>query len=260
MYKRINERLKTISSEMNDIRKRMQTMPEGELSFYRTKGVVRLFRRVPDGGHKSKRIYLNHEMEALARKLAEKKYLKEKLRDLEREKKAVMAYLRHYDGTDHARLLWEKTDVFQKLLAPQFQPLSDQLADWEDGGKPYSENPEALIVKAPRGLVRSKSEAIIAWELYENKIPYRYENELFTTGGILHPDFTIRHPKSGKVFLWEHFGLMDNPQYMRNALAKIQTYVNLGYVPMSNFIMTFETAAEPLDMELVKLIVKHYFL
>ena len=59
--------------------------------------------------------------------------------------------------------------------------------------------------------VRSKSEAFIASSLSDKGIPFRYECAAKIAGTVIYPDFTIRHPLSGKLCLWEHFGLIDRP-------------------------------------------------
>lgn len=49
-----------------------------------------------------------------------------------------------------------------------------------------SEYPERLIVPTKAGIpVRSKSEAMIANELFDRKIPFRYEEELLLGGSEL---------------------------------------------------------------------------
>ena len=108
-------------------------------------------------------------------------------------------------------------------------------------------------------MVRSKSEAHIAWALYNHHIPYRYECDLQTEATTYYPDFTIRHPKTGELYIWEHFGMMDNPTYYQTAFGKMETYNKLGYVLSVNFIATFETSSHPLDFELVEAIIQHYF-
>jgi len=255
------ERLCAIQAEMEEIRARLKALPDGELRYYINGGSMRYFRKITEESGKKKRVYLNRGQRELAGQLAEKRYLTERMRDLAHEMKALHAYRRHYGGVDHARLLLEKADVYRELLHEKFRPVSEELAAWAEGNYTSTlEKKENLNVKSPRGFVRSKSESMIAWELYEKKVPYHYEEDHFISGTVLHPDFTIRHPETGKVFLWEHFGLMDNPQYARNALLKVQTYISAGYVPMMNLIVTSETASEPLDMELVKMLVRHFFL
>jgi hypothetical protein len=70
--------------------------------------------------------------------------------------------------------------------------------------------------------------------LYVHKIPFRYECALSLGEATLFPDFTIRHPKTGEVFYWEHFGLIDNSEYAKNTYAKLQLYTNYGIIPSNN--------------------------
>ena len=129
---------------------------------------------------------------------------------------------------------------------------------------PYEHNdsyPEQLIHKSLSGnLVRSKSEAIIDMYLYTNKIPFRYECALKLDDVILYPDFTIRHPKTGITYYWEHFGLMDNPSYAKSAFSKLQLYSSHGIIPSIQLITTFESKDSPLDTSLAEKLITHYFL
>lgn len=62
---------------------------------------------------------------------------------------------------------------------------------------------------------------MIASYLYIKKIPFRYECALYLNGVLVFPDFTIRHPKTGEVYYWEHFGLIDQPSYVKRTMEKI---------------------------------------
>lgn len=66
--------------------------------------------------------------------------------------------------------------------------------------------------------MRSKSEAMIVKVLKQNKIPYRYEAKLLFGDIEMYPDFTIRHPKTGQWFYWEHFGLLDKADYVKTCI------------------------------------------
>ena len=69
--------------------------------------------------------------------------------------------------------------------------------------------------------VRSKSEVIIANALHRNKIPYRYEYPLqLSNGKIVYPDFTVLNLKTRKEYIWEHFGMLDDPHYRETMLNK----------------------------------------
>lgn len=111
----------------------------------------------------------------------------------------------------------------------------------------------------PGILVRSKSEALIINALFEHKIPFRYECLLQIQNVSVYPDFTIRHPVTGEVYYWEHFGMMDNENYAHNVYSKLQLYQSVGIIPSMQLLTTFETRQNPLDYEYVELLIQYYF-
>lgn len=75
--------------------------------------------------------------------------------------------------------------------------------------------------------VRSKSEVIIANILHRSNIDFQYEEKLYyNETQWKEPDFTIRH--NGKVWYWEHLGLLGNEQYDESWQAKLNVYKELG--------------------------------
>ena len=114
--------------------------------------------------------------------------------------------------------------------------------------------------ETPRGeRVRSKSEWIIASMLHEAGVPYRYEetvalNEDFQV--FLYPDFTVLNKRTRKVYYWEHFGRMDDPEYITNSfMPKMNDYYNFEFLPGDKLLMTFESKGHPLDTTEVKRII-----
>lgn len=151
--------------------------------------------------------------------------------------------------------------ALKKLFCTQFKPHSKELADWANA--PYKTNrshPEQLQYKTSSGiLVRSKSEAIIELLLHTHNLPFRYECILTLENNTFFPDFTIRHPLTGETYYWEHFGLIDDPGYRKNAMQKLQIYASHGIYPTINLITTYESKASPLNPEYVELLISHYF-
>lgn len=151
---------------------------------------------------------------------------------------------------------------YAELISPFFKPTSIELLQWMNS--PYDKNTtylEQLVHKTASGnVVCSKSEAIIDTFLHKHKIPFRYECAFMLGDAVLFPDFMIRHPETGKVFYWEHFGLMDNPRYSKNAYRKLQLYTDNGIIPGIQLITTYETKETPLSAELVEKLVEYYFL
>ena len=85
--------------------------------------------------------------------------------------------------------------------------------------------------------VASKSEMMIANKLYSLGIEYEYEKEVWIGGRCYRPDFTIR-TKDGRVYYWEHAGLMNDPEYRRRHDEKVDFYARHGIRLQENLIVT----------------------
>lgn len=107
--------------------------------------------------------------------------------------------------------------------------------------------------------VRSKSEALIVAALHARRIPFHYEEALILGKKTVYPDFTIRHPYTGKTYYWEHLGMLDREDYRKKNLNKLNDYISNRIVPSENLILTYETEEVPLDMELVENYINYYF-
>ena len=143
-----------------------------------------------------------------------------------------------------------------------YTTLSEELKDWESQDYPtLQDHTENKIFQTEKGeKVRSKSEMLIAHLLYSNNIPYRYECQLKLNYTENYPDFTVRHPETGDLVIWEHFGLMDDPAYVRAAARKIKDYIEAGFIPGKTLIMTFESEKYPFDFQQIQDIIQERFL
>lgn len=248
---------KNLEKQIQLLNSKIQSLPAGKLVCTRNGSRYKWYQS--NGQEYS---YIPKSNRKLAEQLAAKKYLTLLSEDLLHEKKAIEFYLRHHHrDTPQANQLLHMPE-YKDLLSPFFSPLSQELLDWMNA--PYEHNikyPEQLIHKTiSNHLVRSKSEAIIDTILHINHIPFRYECALNLGKTTLYPDFTIRHPLTGTQYYWEHFGLMDDLTYSKNAYSKLQLYTSIGIIPGIQLITTFETNENPLSIELVEKIVTHFFL
>lgn len=244
-----------IQKEKERIQKQIFKLPVGNIFCFQNGSSVKWYKK--DG---KQRQYLPKSKRKYAEQLAVKKYLLLRMKELIQEERAVISYLSHHRESASEQML-KPGDPYAELLAPYFQPESSDLQSWMES--PYEQNkkyPEQKIYGTSAGIhVRSKSESMIVYLLHDYKIPFRYESELELGQVTVYPDFTIRHPKTGKLFLWEHLGLMGDPTYRRNALSKLQLYMEHGWVPSVNLILTYETKEYPLDMAYVEGLIKEYF-
>lgn len=171
------------------------------------------------------------------------------------------SYLQHHQTTGSAELFLAQSPEHRKLISSAFSPPSTELSNWMNA--PYKKNPnypEQCIHRSVSGhLLRSKSEVFIDMALYTNKLPFRYECALEIDDVVLYPDFTIRHPKTGDTYYWEHFGRMDDPSYCKNVCSKLQLYTTHGIIPSIHLITTYETRNHPLNMAAIEHIIEQHF-
>ncbi len=258
LYEQMTTEKKNVNSQIREVTALLKKFPDGKLICARNGKYYKWY--LTDGKNK---VYLPKEKRALASKLAAKKYYSLLLEDLQQEKRAIEFYLRHCNpnGRRSEQLLLN-TPEYQELLTKDFKPLSQELREW--ASSPYDKNPkypEQLNIKTSfGGSVRSKSEAMIDMYLHTHLIPFRYEASLTLGDTIFYPDFTIRHPETGKIYYWEHFGLVDDPAYRQNMISKLNLYTSHGIIPTIQLITTYETKEKPLSSDLVEKIIRHYFL
>ena len=259
LYDRILKEKSTIENELKSIEEQLSQLPDGNLICARNGQYYKWYQSSNNSCQ-----YIPKKNQHLAEQLAAKKYLTACREDLLHEQKALDAYLKkHQVYTPQVPRVLESSSEVQRLLAPYFTPLSQELSDWMTF--PYEQNPkypDGKTIKTLSGhMVRSKSEAMIAMALYIHNIPFRYEYplhlDLYT---VFYPDFTIRHPETGEFYYYEHFGMMDDPKYAQNAFSKLQVYNSCGIIPSINLITTFETKDHPLDTQTINQIIENYFL
>ena len=107
--------------------------------------------------------------------------------------------------------------------------------------------------------VKSKSEKIIADKLNMMNIPYCYEVPLYLKGyGYVKPDFKVLNVATRKEYYWEHYGMMDNKDYIIKALKKKNSYISNNFIVGDNLIETYESQSYPLDTRNVEKIIKTF--
>ena len=134
-------------------------------------------------------------------------------------------------------------------------PISTQWENEKYIGNSYkNEQLEYMTLKGHP--VRSKSERFIADTLFSLNIPYRYEFPLYFEGQKVHPDFILIKP-NGEYIIWEHFGLLDNEEYLNKAIKKIKLYKRNGFSQHQNLICT--TEADLKDKSVIEDIIQRFY-
>lgn len=149
----------------------------------------------------------------------------------------------------------------QRLINPIFVSTNEYICKWGkvDYDRKSFEDTSNEYYTAKGERVRSKSEIIIADILDRFNIPYRYEYPIYFKGwGYVYADFYCLNVSTREEYVWEHFGMMDNEEYSKKAVSKIDKYLQNGYIQGKNFIATFETIDQPLNTKSIEKIIREF--
>jgi hypothetical protein len=212
--------------------------------------------RTPD--HKAKRLHaLGESNRQLREDLWRRRCLKDTLPIIKHNLIVVDRFLKRYKPTS----TWP---AIRDL--PPDPPLQRQgyrqIQSWDR--QPFESNPhhlEGLIHMTQSGRkVRSKSEAIIAGLLEMYGVPFRYEARLNLIDRHLYPDFTIKRKQDGRVYYWEHFGMIEDEVYLEMMNAKMTAYREAGILPWNQLITTFDSENGSIDVRHIEGLVRAFFL
>ena len=206
-----------------------------------------------------KKRYISPKNNKLISSLAQKSYDQMLLKELHKQETQIKKALSLLPS-QNISTIYENLDPRRKsLVTPHFLTDEQYVERWlsvKYEGKPgYDDD---LKYTTDRGeKVRSKSEKIIADKLYALGIPYRYEYPVHIKGyGTVYIDFVILDVKSRKEIYYEHFGKMDDPEYINRNLPKLQSYPQNNIVFGKNFIATFESTKHPFDINTLDIMLK----
>lgn len=246
------EIIKKIEKEINKLSLELQNLPKEKIYYCKNGKYIQWYKVVSGNSQ-----YIPSHNKDIIKKLVYKKYLDKRLSYLKAQKHSLMPVT-----TAHSQSI----DNYEKMISDQnymsvisdlVSPAITDYESWASIDYPHNTNhPENLKHPTVNNLiVRSKAESMIATALSSHNIPFRYEF-LHTMSGIeLFPDFTIIVPSTEKMFIWEHFGLMNNKKYVDELKYKIEIYAENGYLMGDNLICSFESATKPLSiLDIEKLI------
>lgn len=110
-------------------------------------------------------------------------------------------------------------------------------------------------------LVRSKSEKMIADKLYMRGIPYVYEAVLVLDNNKhIYPDFTMLNVRTRRTFYLEHMGMMDDPEYCKGAIGKIEVYEKNQIYLGERLLVSMESSLKGINIKQIDSIIDRYLL
>lgn len=212
-------------------------MPEGHLRISKYQNRCRYYHCIEDRNG----TYIPKGNMTLSKQLAQKAYNKSIINKAE-EQLCKISKLLETDADEEMKELYDSLHPDRKkLIVPLEDTWEQALQKWYETsyqGKEFQEGtPVILTEKGER--VRSKS--------------------IYLKGyGTVYPDFTFLSSKTRQEMYWEHEGMMDNQEYARNAVRKIESYQKNGIYPGERLILTFETQQSMLNQNIVENLVEKY--
>ena len=260
------EQLKSLKQQLEAS---IHNAPSGNLKIIKCRGVEQYYmdspeiRKVYPNGK-----YLRKSNSELAGKLAQRSYDERLLAEVEKQLKNIQYTMTKCEKEEIVKIealhnVYDKMSLLRKkLVNPRIVSDEQYTVQWLSkaySGKEFMDGqPEIYTERGER--VRSKSEKIIADMLYHKDIPYKYECPTSIKGiGTMYPDFTCLRLTDRKQIIWEHFGMMTDPDYCQKAMKKMDIYAKNGFIQGRDIIYTFEAERYSLNTMSVELLVKEVF-
>lgn len=245
MLNRIKEELQYLKIARAEVKKRISEAPNGKLRCAICRGNYQYYI--------GKR-YLKVKEKKLAIRLAEKEYSMKIDKQLGKYERALEVIEDFIENERLQNIYRELHPARKALVTPVYRPIEDITEEFEAiiyEGKGFDESDKTSYYTIKGERVRSKSEKIIADELYRYRIPYRYEMPIELQGWnkklTFYPDFIVLNRRTGKKWILEHLGMMDKASYFESAIHKLDTYEKNDILLGRDLILLHETSSSPLN-------------
>lgn len=256
MLKEIRDELEHLKNIQRQINEMIKEAPEGKLRCAINKGCYQYY---------CGKTYLGEKKKAEIKKIAQKEYCLKLNRKVEKFIKKLIEIKDIYENEGLEQEYLKLHPARKQLVEPLVKPIEfivDEFEKTEYTGKTFAEDDKTEYYTAKGERVRSKSEKIIADELYRYNIPYKYEMPLQLQVGnktiSFYPDFTAINRRTGKKWVIEHFGMMDKASYYENALQKLDVYEKNNILVGVDLIFLHETSGIPLSINSLRKYIETY--
>ena len=233
-------------------------MPEGTIHIAKKGSKIYYYQYFGDN---SKVEYIKQGDVNLIKALFQKQYVLKLKRTAKKELEAIDFCIKHVPKILAEQVFDSLSEERKKYVVPEIENDEMFISRWK------AEKYEPLNMLIDPGEIdpeperfngfRSKSEFMIANMLEMNNIPFKYEKPLRLNEHTVYPDFTILDVRNRREIYFEHFGKMDDSEYLDDALAKLTKYNRAGIFQGDRLLVSMETLARPLNIQAVERMVLH---
>ncbi|WP_155831060.1 hypothetical protein [Butyrivibrio sp. MB2005] len=254
------KQIEGLISKISEQAGKYKNLPDKYISVSKSNGLTQYY--WVDKKTKRRKYAKQCEIESL-RTVAQRDYNENMRKKLCNIKKNMENFLSVYDIPGIEEIYNRMSDARKELIVPIIEPREAFIEKWKNVEyEPMGFEEGSAEFYSDNGIrVRSKSELMIANTLEKMNIPYRYEypTKIKLLGNV-RPDFTCLNVRTGKQYIWEHFGRMDSLSYANKNVFKIDAYMQTGYFQGKNMIMTFETSQHPISSATIKSVIEQYLI
>ena len=260
-HKKTQEKIKKYKSERKNL-------PNGSLECHkRGNGWSWLVKK------NGQREYLAKKYHKKAEALAYRRKSKAELEQLQAREQAIETFIKAMKASEDVQDKRNKPNAEVDRLAQAYYDrmhpeetakrleIEQQIRENIQKFKGRDINIEEYPVRSSCGLrFRSKTEERIYQKLRDNGLLVLYEPDMELGGWMISPDFIVYSKRTEKKWVWEHFGKMDDADYVYKNKGKIMRYIENGYIPNINMIATFETKGNSVDLMYIDSIIENFLL
>lgn len=255
-------------ADIKKYRAEIKNLPKGRLECHKRGNGWRWY--VNKNG---KREYIVKKHHKTAEALAYKRVAKTKLDQLETRVQAIDAFIESMKVSEDVQDKRNKPNAEVDRLAQAYydrnhpeeterkREMDSLLSEDVQKFKGRDINIKEYPIRSEWGLrFRSKTEAMIYRKLRENGLLVLYEPDMELGEWRISPDFIVYSKRTGKKWVWEHFGQMDREDYVNKNKNKIMHYIENGYIPNINMIATYEIKENAIDMLYIESLINIFLL
>lgn len=258
----LNSILRELEERKRRLETELKTAPPGALNIRTQNGKNYYSVRYPKTGNR-KKVYRKGISgdKQLIRALVRKKYLEQAIEGTQKDIQIIRKALSGYVDTNEESVMMGYLERYPELRAHIYGGRQSD-REWASDYTPaYGLHGENLKSTSANGIkMRSRGEIIIAGRLDYYHIPYRYEDQYKHPDLDRVPDFKIRRPRDGKIIYWEHFGLVNDDEYMKGTGLKLTEYEVNGIVPWDNLIITYDQIDGGIDVRIIDAMIQGWLL
>lgn len=262
VYDDLKIRKKLLMDLLNKKIEACQNCPEGSVR------IVRLSDKVTKCYHRKNTLdrngtYIKKQNMTLVNQLAQKEYDQEMIETISREIKVIDKLIENNAIENLDKIIYKFPTVKQEYITPIYESRENYAKEWKtnnENADVYMEDGVRFLTKNNES-VRSKSEMIIANMFYEYDVPYCYETIIKSGNKIIaRPDFKVLNTRTRREYYWEHFGMMDTPEYANKCIKKLEAYEQNGYFVGDKLLISFESSENAINISDVEAKIKKYLL